>query len=150
MNWAKVKNACLAVVSVLLGLVITLLVYFALVFCSLPLADILTRETHRDPEGYLWIPVLVIAPLSLGVGSLLTGLLAQPYVSGSLLGRILVIPAIYVPLIGVLSGQTETDPLWVFSLSADWFSVIMVAAWTVLSVPATWFGFFIRSCYRGH
>ena len=120
---------------VVLGLAVSLVVYYLLVFGIL---EILRSRSGRSPESYLWVAFLVMLPFALLLGSILTGYLSSPEMNKSwrLIG---ITPGLYLAI-----GITIQN----FIIAEFQFAVSMLLAglfWFLVSLSGVGLGHLLRS-----
>ena len=132
--------------SVLVGIIVTVFVCFFFVLTGI----------DKDPKGYYrseYTPffrwVVLIIPLSLMAGSILTGILGQPYATRKTLSYLFLSPGLYLALcliIYIIGYTLLKSPIGNFEYYSLFIAVSII--WALISIGGTYLGFRIRSKKR--
>lgn len=111
------------ILYVILGIVVSLALYFFIVYAFI---SPIQKSAGRSPESYLGIVMMVIMPLCLMVGSMISGHLIQPLMKKrTIIGYLVISPGLY------------------FAYAVILFPFCTII-WIIISIIGTYLGVFIK------
>jgi len=123
---------------VVLGLVVSFVVFQLLLFL------ILSAFPDIGGCGSLWVPFLILMPLSLLLGSIVTGFLSCPTLNTKW-GLIGIAPGLYFAILFVISPFTFAS---FESASSILWMLLFLLYWYLASLAGVGLGYFLRARIR--
>ena len=123
---------------VVLGLVASVVVFELLLFW------VLRAFPHIGGCGDLWLPFLILMPVSLLLGSIVTGFLSCPTLNTKW-GLIGIAPGLYFAVLFVISPFTFDS---FESASSILWMLLFLLYWYIASLAGVVLGYFLRACIR--
>lgn len=127
------------ILYVFLGMAISVLLYFGVIFIFI---NPIQRSSGHSPESYLSFMFMIILPLCIFLGSLISGYLIHPLLKHrSFIKYLLISPGFYLGLSSLIPTVIQAGNLMHGFI---YFSIISSVVWLVTSVIGTRLGLFIK------